>query len=366
MGKKRDKKGHYKKMQQDQNRAVDISDGLKGFFITCKTGTEKRCIKEIFNVLNEYTEKLYPDIEAHREERDLQLKKEQEEEKKKREQESTEEQKEESKKEPTESNATESLPEPTKPDKPKSMDQLIADEIKDLKKDQKFYVFDLKLKSMIFIKISKPYRDLIDVNNLGDAILTDIHEKDMNILRFCLKLIPIIFVCKASNTNNFYKLIRKEVKQYFTGLKNFTWSMEYKNSNNMLVKRQEVLDLVYNLVNTEDSNCSVDLKHSEYTVFCRVCMDIILFGILHKFNKYRKFACTNALKEPNQEETKEEAKTHDENPPTNPSSQPPSTPKDPPTPSPKTPPNPSTDPTPPAPPPNPAAQEDSQSDIDLI
>lgn len=67
MGKgKRGKKDHYKQMKMQQSRTEDIKDGLKGFFVTCKTGTEKRAIKELFNVLNEYTDKLYPNIEELR------------------------------------------------------------------------------------------------------------------------------------------------------------------------------------------------------------------------------------------------------------------------------------------------------------
>ena len=47
MPKKRNQKEFYKKMQKVQNRTQMIQDGLKGFLCTCKTGTEKRCIKEV-------------------------------------------------------------------------------------------------------------------------------------------------------------------------------------------------------------------------------------------------------------------------------------------------------------------------------
>lgn len=50
------------------------------------------------------------------------------------------------------------------------MAEMISEEISELKKDQKFYVFNLGNKSMIFIKISNPYRDIIDVCKLGKLI----------------------------------------------------------------------------------------------------------------------------------------------------------------------------------------------------
>jgi hypothetical protein len=48
---------------------------------------------------------------------------------------------------------------------------LISEEIKEMKQDEKFYVFDLKMQSLIFIKISDPYKDLISVQELGGAIV---------------------------------------------------------------------------------------------------------------------------------------------------------------------------------------------------
>jgi hypothetical protein len=33
-----------------------------GFLITCDPFKEKRCVKEIFNILNDFVEKLYPEL----------------------------------------------------------------------------------------------------------------------------------------------------------------------------------------------------------------------------------------------------------------------------------------------------------------
>ena len=37
---------------------------MVGFFATCDKGTEKRCIKELFNILNDYVEKCYPNLDV--------------------------------------------------------------------------------------------------------------------------------------------------------------------------------------------------------------------------------------------------------------------------------------------------------------
>jgi hypothetical protein len=37
---------------------------MSGFLVTCDANKEKRCVKEIFNVLNDWVEKLYPELDV--------------------------------------------------------------------------------------------------------------------------------------------------------------------------------------------------------------------------------------------------------------------------------------------------------------
>jgi hypothetical protein len=62
--KKRDKKSFYKQKFQDSKRNEEIKKGITGFLVTCDSKDEKRCVKEIFNVLNDYVEKVYPDLDT--------------------------------------------------------------------------------------------------------------------------------------------------------------------------------------------------------------------------------------------------------------------------------------------------------------
>ena len=174
----------------------------------------------MFNVLNDYTERLYPHIEEQRKASD-QLKQQQEQlqqtlvvggisncqSAEQQEGDGQQDQVEGDKEveqevvkeivDDTENEVEKSMQEEEKHEeikKPKSMDQLIAEEIQDLKKDEKFYVFDLKMPSLIFIKISLPYKDLIDVGDLGNAIVKDIMENKKTLTRFCLRFLPIMCV----------------------------------------------------------------------------------------------------------------------------------------------------------------------------
>lgn len=305
MGKKANKKQFYKNMQQKSQRASMIQDGLKGFFLTCKTGTEKRWIKEIFNVLNEYTEKLYPDLEAQRKINDEKKRKQKEELDKAKEAEAN---KTEIKEENTNQNIKEENNQPevsmTEPKhnnednkevkqeeekKEQTLDQLIAQEIQEIKKEQVFYVFDLRMSSLIFIKISDPYKDIIDVKKLGNAVIKDVMEEGKTVTRFWLRFLPILFVWKASNFGTFKTLAEKEINEYFKKTDGVKWSLEYKNRGNKTIKREDILDFVYNLINTTGSGNSVDLSNPEHSVIVEVCMDVVLFTIVPKFKEYRKY-----------------------------------------------------------------------------
>jgi hypothetical protein len=53
----------YKAKFASSKRNEEIKRGLTGFLCTCDGNKEKRCIKEVFNVLNEFVEKVYPNLD---------------------------------------------------------------------------------------------------------------------------------------------------------------------------------------------------------------------------------------------------------------------------------------------------------------
>ena len=61
--KKKNKAEYFRKQQQTQKRGQEIKGGLVGFLVTCEQNKEKRCVKELFNVLNDFTDKVYPDLD---------------------------------------------------------------------------------------------------------------------------------------------------------------------------------------------------------------------------------------------------------------------------------------------------------------
>lgn len=63
MDRKRDKKSNYKAKFANSKRNEEIKRGLTGFLITCESSKEKRCVREVFNVLNDFVDKVYPDLD---------------------------------------------------------------------------------------------------------------------------------------------------------------------------------------------------------------------------------------------------------------------------------------------------------------
>ena len=202
-------------------------------------------------MLNDYTERLYPNLEELRKEKEIENEKKENQQKLSEQKEEIEDGKREEKEqnqdaeiEQKDDAQIEGEGEQNQDSKPsKSMNELIKDELEQLKKDQIFYVFELKLQSLIFIRISDPYKDIIDVQKLGGAIIHDIFEEKKTLTRFCLRFLPILFVWKASNFDNFKTLSANEIKEYFNKLDGVKWSMEWKARGNKAVKQNEVLNV---------------------------------------------------------------------------------------------------------------------------
>ena len=57
------KKQFYKKQFQSSKRNEEVKNGIVGFLATCDQNKEQRCIKELFNILNDFVEKVYPDLD---------------------------------------------------------------------------------------------------------------------------------------------------------------------------------------------------------------------------------------------------------------------------------------------------------------
>lgn len=138
---------------------------LKGFFCTCNT-REKDCIKEAYNILNKYADKLYY----------------------------------------------------TKPVESEKKEESIEDELKNelaelrsatTKDVKRFQVVDSGAKNIVFITTK-----LDDPVALAESIVADIDETKLTQTRFLIRLVPIEIICKAY-INDIENAVSTLAEKYF-------------------------------------------------------------------------------------------------------------------------------------------------------
>ncbi len=87
-----------------------------------------------------------------------------------------------------------------------------------------YYVFDMQVPGAIFIKLADWARPHIDVKKVGLEIVTNLKETKELTARFVCKLIPVDFLCKANNFEDFKQMIAPVLPRYFPMAENpDTW-----------------------------------------------------------------------------------------------------------------------------------------------
>lgn len=156
MDRKRDKKNNYKSKFANSKRGDEIKRSITGFLVTCESSKEKRCVREIFNVLNDFVDKVYPDLELQ------------------------------------------TLLAPTVA-KVQSIDDDLDAELNQIQKSKRiWYTFDMQSPGVIFIKLLDQMREHIDVAKIMEAILTHIHTTGEILTKFACRMLPIISLQKAN------------------------------------------------------------------------------------------------------------------------------------------------------------------------
>lgn len=209
MQKKQKKKQYYRQQFQQSKRGEEIKRGITGFLITCDMNKEKRCVKECFNILNDFTARCYPDIA------DLQ-----------------------EKYNPKKTEVKEETKETG--DALKSLES----EIEAVKQDSSkiYFVFDMGIPGVIFIKLVDWMLEVIDVKKVGLAIIDHVFETKDPMSRFACRFIPVDFLCKA-NIADFTKFIEPIIKRTFAADR-VLWCMDFKRRCNDKAIRKEYFDVL--------------------------------------------------------------------------------------------------------------------------
>lgn len=143
---------------------------MTGFLVTCDASKEKRCLNEVFNVLNDFVDICYPELDYTTILQSFQKEEAQ-------------------KRQKHENNAEVAVSE-----EPKPADGL-EQELQQMKKQKRiWYTFDLQQKGTIFIKLVDCLRDHIDPVVIMDAILKKVDADENQLTRFTCRLMPIVWL----------------------------------------------------------------------------------------------------------------------------------------------------------------------------
>ncbi|XP_002168018.1 THUMP domain-containing protein 1 isoform X1 [Hydra vulgaris] len=239
---KRKNKAYYKSSWKKGNWAEELKPNIQGFIITCNCN-EKQTVQECYRLLNEYAEKRYgPEVceETNESYEDI--------------------------------------------DVDKALKKEV-DEIKKMKDTQRrFTSVKNKAKNVIFIKTTLP-----DPSQLSFDIYSDILSSQVRKTKFCLRLLPVVKTCYAK----FDQIIAAAtplIEKFFHQSKSpFTFCIMWKVRCNNLLKKEEVVSRLVEIIFSEERGHTTDYNAPKYVFNLDIIGNVCCFGFLEDYFKFKKY-----------------------------------------------------------------------------
>ncbi|EFA00591.1 THUMP domain-containing protein 1 homolog [Tribolium castaneum] len=231
VSKQKSKKYYFKKTS---NKRLSLDVNLRGFLCSCNN-REKDCIKESYNLLNEYADKLY--------------------------QESNE------------------------PEAEQDIDDSLAKEISELKQDKsekRFQVIESGAKNFLFIRTS-----LENPVELAEAIIKDVDGSKTQRTKFLLRLIPVEITCKANVSDIVNAFVPLAQKHFVESPQTFCVIFNHRNNN--VVSRDEVIKLIAAKVSELRPDHKVDLKEAKVAIIVEVIKGFAFLSVIPDYLKHKKY-----------------------------------------------------------------------------
>jgi len=247
-----DKNTKKEKSKKTSKNNIDINEEMKGFLIFTDKHREKNCIRDAYNILNDVTEKLYPNLEENK----------------------------------TNINLNEEI-------NIKIIDSNISskidEEIKNLKKNKKiFNNINTRCAAIIFIKIEQEYSNQISPKEIVNYIINEV-TTTKNSLSKCISKFYPIEICTKYNLDIFKEKVEELVQKYFPDNidKIKTWKIELRVRNNNSVDKNEIKNFIFNKINRD--KYKVDFKNPELTFLVEISWNLMCLSVLEKFSEYKAY-----------------------------------------------------------------------------
>jgi hypothetical protein len=231
--------------------------------ITTDKNKEKNCVRDAYNILNDAVEQLYPDLkQVEIAEGKIQKKQ----------------------------KISESEEKVTKSGQ---VSDLLDDELNKLRnnKTKLFFNFETNCKGVVFIKIDKEYRDLIDIKLITNHIIENIKKTKEQLSKNIARFVPVEIAMKAK-LDLFQKHAPSILDKYFCkenyvdGPKT-TWRLEIKVRNNNSIRKDDYLE--YLLSRMDRELFQVDYKTPQFVILVEITNDLLCMSVLENYNENKSY-----------------------------------------------------------------------------
>ncbi|XP_013784763.1 THUMP domain-containing protein 1-like [Limulus polyphemus] len=254
-GQKRKKKNYYRTLPK-KGRRGHLEPGMKGFLVTCNN-KERECIREAYNVLNEYADKIYGPEMCHGDVSD-----------------------------------------------DHDIQDLLEKELQALQKtnktERRFQQVDTNVKNCLFIETK-----VIDPCQLVSTILDDIRSTQKQKTRYLLRMIPVSATCKAF-VENIKKSVSVVLDEYQDSWRRHvgednsspSFAIIFKARHNNSLSREEVIRAVLQVTKVKKPDWQPDLKDPLLVILVEVVQSVCCLSILKNYFFFRKYNLIELLRSP--------------------------------------------------------------------
>ena len=239
------------KSKKKNKNEININEEMKDFLIFTDKHREKNCIRDAYNILNDVTEKLYPNLENNR--------------------------------------GNINLNEEINIKNNKDISSKMDEEIQNLQKNNKIYTsINTRCAAIVFIKIEEEYALYISPKEIVNYIINEVINTKKSLSKCISKFYPVE-ICTKYNKENFVEKVEKLTKTYFKNdIDNIkTWKIEIRVRNNNSVNKKEIMNIILNKINKD--KYKVDYKHPELTFLVEISWNLMCLSVLEKFSEYKSY-----------------------------------------------------------------------------
>lgn len=258
------RKMNRKKAYHNQNKPKNyLEPGIRGFFATCNFG-EKECVRECYNLLNEYADLIDSEHESKA---------------------AIESEKPPSKETLNDSGTAAGGSEQEDEEDISTLLEKEIHTINTAKKENRyrFQQVETNVSNCIFIKTTVP-----NANELGVRIVGDIAATKKRKTRMLLRFLPVDAVCRA-NIEDIKNAAGRLFDKVFLNAEPTTFSVIFNKRHNNSIDRMAVIQELAGLVDFKSTAHKVDLKNPKISIVVEILKGICCISLLPNYINWKKY-----------------------------------------------------------------------------